>query len=168
MSKFYPDVYGKIKNEADEYLKVYGKDDKATPAKLTALVKAFIEKCSADYPFYITIDVILSKEMKQFFSNYSLKPVGTVYKVEPKNSAYDPEAGTNMLNVQFRKFEPDNKQKSSMFNVIPGMFYETAYYHYNNKNFDLSLKFLDKALDFNPGFKDALTMKNKIAAERSK
>lgn len=67
--------------------------------------------------------------------------MGTVYKVEPKNSAYDPEAGTNMLNVQFRKFEPDNKQKSSMFNVIPGMFYETAYYHYNNKNFDLSLNF---------------------------
>lgn len=25
MSKFYPDVYGKIKNEADEYLKVYRK-----------------------------------------------------------------------------------------------------------------------------------------------
>ncbi len=73
-----------------------------------------------------------------------------------------------MLNVQFRKFEPDNKQKSSMYNVIPGMYFETAYYHYNNKNFDLSLKLLDKALEFNPGFKDALNLKTKIAAERIK
>ncbi len=166
MSRYYPDVYENIKTEAEDYIRSYSNDEKQAAVKLTALVRAFIEKCSVKFPFYVTIDVILSKEMKQFFANNSLKPSGTVYRVEPKNSVFDPDAGSNMLNSVYRKFEPDNKQKSSMYNVIPGMYFETAYYHYNNKNFDLSLKLLDKALEFNPGFKDAQNLKSKITAER--
>jgi tetratricopeptide (TPR) repeat protein len=50
--------------------------------------------------------------------------------------------------------------------MIPGMLFETGYYHYNNKNFELSLKFLDKALEFDPTFRDALNLKSKIASQK--
>ncbi len=168
ISKYYPDVYENIKPEADEYLKVYDKDEKIIVPKLTALVKAFIDKCSAKFPVYFTIDMVFNKEMKQFFANYILKPTGFVYKIEPKNSPYDNSAGVNTLNSTFRKFEPISKHKATMFKVIPGMYFETAYYHYNNKNIELSLKFIDKALEFDPAFTDALKLKSKITSELKK
>ena len=166
ISKYYPDVYENIKTEAEEYISAYDKDDKSKSLKLTALVKVFIDKCSAECPFYITIDMVLSKEMKQFFTNFTLKPEGMVYKLEPKNSDYDPQAGINILSYNIRKFEPNSKHKNTLYKVIPGMYFETAYYHYNNNNFDLSLKFLDKALEFDPSFSDALNLKTKIISER--
>lgn len=168
ISKYYPDVYENIKPEADEYLKVYDKDEKIIVPKLTALVKAFIDKCSSKFPVYFTIDMVFNKEMKQFFANYILKPTGFVYKIEPKNSPYDNSAGVNTLNSTFRKFEPISKHKATMFKVIPGMYFETAYYHYNNKNIELSLKFIDKALEFDPAFTDALKLKSKITSELKK
>jgi tetratricopeptide (TPR) repeat protein len=162
ITKFYPELYESIKPEAEEYLKVYDQNEKMKAPKLSALVGAFVDKCFLKYPLYITIDFFLGRETKQFFENYSLKPVGFLYKVEAKNSLYDPNAGANTLNHSFRKFEPDNTQKRNLHKVIPGMYFETAYYHYNNKNFEVSLKFLDKALEFDPAFRDALNLKRKI------
>ncbi|NOS84197.1 MAG: DUF2723 domain-containing protein [Ignavibacteria bacterium] len=163
ISKFYPELYESIKPEAEEYLKVFGQNEKIKELKLTALVGAFINKCFEKYPLYLTIDFVLGKETKQFVENYTLKPVGLLYKVESKNSLYDPAAGANTLKYSFRKFEPDNTQKRNLHKVIPGMYFETAYYHYNNKNFEVSLKFLDKALEFDPAFRDALNLKRKIS-----
>lgn len=163
ISKFYPELYESIKTEADEYLKVYGQNEKIKAPKLSALVGAFVDKCFQKYPLYVTIDFYLGRETKQFLENYTLKPIGLLYKIESETAPYDPAAGLNSLNYSFRKFEPDNTQKRNLHKVIPGMYFETAYYHYNNKNFEVSLKFLDKALEFDPAFRDALNLKRKIS-----
>ncbi|HRE11693.1 MAG TPA: hypothetical protein PLN22_12835, partial [Ignavibacteria bacterium] len=78
----------------------------------------------------------------------------------------DINAGSGALNGKFRKFEPNSTHKRNLYKVIPGMLFETGYYHYNNKNYELSLKFLDKALEFDPAFRDALNLKAKITQER--
>ncbi|HMQ79392.1 MAG TPA: DUF2723 domain-containing protein [Ignavibacteria bacterium] len=165
ISKFYPDLYEGIRPQADEYLKVYGQSDKVKAPKLTALVGAFIEKCFAGFPLYITVDLVLAKETKQFVDKYAMKPVGLLYRVESKGSPYDPNAGVNALDLRYRKIEPKSPQEIHLLRVIPGMYFETAYYHYNNKNFEVSLKFLDKALEIDPGFRDALNLKKKISTE---
>ena len=94
-----------------------------------------------------------------------MKPVGLLYKAEPKGSPYDPNAGANTLDLKYRKIEPNTSQKNQLQKVIPGMYFETAYYHYNNKNFQVSLKFLDKALEVDPNFRDAMNLKKKIENE---
>lgn len=165
ISKFYPGLYEKIRPEADEYLKVYEQSEKVKSPKLAALVGKFIDMCFADYPLYITIDLLLAKETKPFVDKYLMKPAGLLYRVEPKGREYDPNSGVNTLNFTFRKIEPNSPQKIHLMRVIPGMFFETAYYHYNNKNFELSLKFLDKALEIDPNFRDAVNLKRKIATE---
>lgn len=165
ISKFYPDLYEGIRPQAEEYLKVYGQSDKVKAPKLAALVGAFIEKCFTGYPLYITVDLVLAKETKQFVDRYAMKPVGLLYKIESKGSPYDPNAGANALDFKYRKIEPNTPQKIQLQRVIPGMYFETAYYHYNNKNFEVSLKFLDKSLEIDPNFKDALNLKRKIATE---
>jgi len=160
--KFYPDIYEGIKQQADEYIAVYGQEEKVKSPKLAALVKAFIESAGKRYPLYITIDLVLSKEMAALLSSYKLSPNGLVYKVEDKNAAYHPDAGISSLGVSFRKFEPSGNYRKNLAKYIPGLYYETAYYHYINKNFDLSLKFLDKSLEFDPGFRDAVNLKSRI------
>jgi len=166
ISKYYPELYGLIKPEAEEYIKVIDESEKMRAPKLTALVNAFIEKVYANYPVFITIDMVLGRETKQFFEKYMLKPDGMLYKMEPKTLPYDVNAGTKQLSDKFRKFEPNSTHKRNLFKVIPGLLFETGYYHYNNKNIELSLKFLDKALEFDPSFRDALNLKAKIQQER--
>lgn len=161
--KFYPDIYEGIKTQADEYIAVYGQDEKIKSPKLAALVKAFIESARKKYPLNITIDLVLSKEMSGLLAAYKLSPNGLVYKVEDKNAAYRSDAGTSSLGVSFRRFEPAGNYRKNLAKYIPGLYYETAYYHYINKNFELSLKFLDKSLEFDPGFRDALNLKTLIA-----
>lgn len=165
LSKYYPDVYSLIKAEAEEYIHSYEAGDKTRELKLSSLITTFISKCSEKYPLYLTIDVILSKEMKQYFVSNNLNANGLVYSVNPKSSAYDPTAGIDVLGFSFRKIDPNSPHKNNMFRVIPGMYFETAYYHYNNKNFELSLKFIDKALEFDPAFRDALNLKRVIATQ---
>ncbi len=165
ISKFYPDLYEKIRPEAGEYLKVYEQNEKVKAPKLSALVGAFLDRCYSDFPLYITIDLFLAKEMKQFVDKYTMKPAGLLYRITAKNSPYDPAAGLNTLGFSYRKIDPNTPQKSHVFKVIPGMYFETAYYHYNNKNFEVSLKFLDKALEVDPNFRDALNLKRKISTE---
>ncbi len=163
ISKFYPELYEGIRPQAEEYLKVYGQSDKVKAPKLAALVSAFIEKCFTAYPLYITVDFVLAKETKQFVDKYAMKPVGLLYKVESKGNLYDPNAGINALDLKYRKIEPNTAQKNQLQKIIPGMYFETAYYHYNNKNFEVSLKFLDKALEIDRDFRDALNLKRKIS-----
>jgi len=165
IEKFYPDIYSTIKPEADEYLKVYNQSEKIKSPKLTALVSAFLDKNYLRYPVYITIDLLLGRETKMFLDNYFVKQDGLLFRLEPKNTVYDPSAGVNTLNYTFRKFEPDTKQKANMFKVIPGMYFETAYYHYNNRNFELSLKFINKALEYDPTFRDALNLRSRISQQ---
>lgn len=165
IEKFYPDIYSSIKPEADEYMKVYNQPEKIKSPKLSALVAAFLDKNYLRYPVYITIDLLLGRETKIFLDNFYVKQDGLLFRLEPKNSPYDPEAGINSLNLSFKKFEPDTKQKANMFKVIPGMYFETAYYHYNNKNFELSLKFINKALEFDPSFMDALNLRTRISQQ---
>ncbi len=163
VSKFYPDIYEGIKTQAEEYIAVYGQDEKVKSPKLAALVKAFIESARKKYQLNITIDLVLSKEMSAFLAPYKLSPNGLIYKVEDKNAAYRSDAGTSSLGVSFRRFEPTGNYRKNLAKYIPGLYYETAYYHYINKNFELSLKFLDKSLEFDPGFRDALNLKTLIA-----
>ncbi len=165
ISKYYPDVYSLIKNEAEEYIHSYEAKEKTREIKLSSLITVFISKCVEKYPLYLTIDVILSKEMKQYFVNNNLNASGLLYSVNPKSTAYDPTAGIDALGYPFRKFDPNSSHKKNMFSVIPGMYFESAYYHYNNKNFELSLKFIDKALDFDPTFRDALNLKRVITTQ---
>ena len=167
ISKYYPDIYELIKPEAEEYIKVYDENEKVRAPKLTALVGAFIDKVYSKFPVLVTIDLVLGRETKQFLDKYYLKPDGMLYKMEPKTLQYDMNAGTRLLNEKFSRFEPNTSHERNLFKVIPGMMFETGYYHYNNKNYDLSLKFLDKALEFDPAFRDALNLKAKITQERN-
>jgi hypothetical protein len=166
VQKYYPDIYEGIKSQADEYLAVYEQDEKVKSPRLAALVKAFIESARKKYPLFITIDLVLSKEMSPILNTYKLDPAGLVYKVDDKNSAYDPSAGILSLAMKFDRFEPTGNYKKNLAKYIPGLYYETAYYHYINKNFELSLKFLEKSLEFDPAFRDALSLRTQIQSKR--
>ena len=167
ISKYYPEIYEMIKPEAEEYIKVYDDNEKVRAPKLTALVGVFFEKVYSRFPVFVTIDLVLGRETKQFLDKYFLKPDGMLYKMEPKTLQYDASSGTKMLADKFRKLEPNSTHEKNIFKVIPGMMFENGYYHYNNKNYDLSLKFLDKALEFDPSFRDALNLKAKMQQERN-
>lgn len=161
--KFYPDIYEGFKPQAEEYIAVYEQDEKIKSPKLAALVKAFLESARKKYTLNLTIDLVLSKEMTSLLAPYKLSPNGLVYKAEEKNALYNSNAGIQSLTVSFRRFEPTGNYRKNLAKYIPGLYYETAYYHYINKNFELSLKFLDKSLEFDPGFRDALNLKALIA-----
>lgn len=166
IKKFHPEIYSLIQKEADDYIRVISAEPKQKAPQLSALVAAIINNTAGKFPLFISVDLILEKEMKPYLSNLRLVPVGTVYRVEPPNAAYDVNAGVNTLGNTYRKFEPDNKQKNLVFRTVPGMYYETAYYHYNNKNFELSLKFLNKALEIDPKFNDAIKLKSMLPKQQ--
>lgn len=166
IKKYHPELYEGVKNEAEEYIKVIDQDTRVKTPKLSALVTAFINFSENKFPLFVTVDAVVAKEMKPFFDKFKLVPSGFLYRVEPKNSPYDPNAGNYIINESFTKFKPNTDQKKVVFNTIPGMIFETANYHYINKNFELSLKLLNKALEFNPDFKDALYLKNSILQQK--
>jgi tetratricopeptide (TPR) repeat protein len=165
LKKHYPDVYEVFKPEAEEYIKTYNIEDKNHSSRLMSLVKGFFEKSIKWFPVYLTVDCLISKEMAAFISAYSAEPDGLVYRLKEKNAAYNPDAGKLSLDAVFRKYEPLGFHKNKMFVSTPGVYYETAFYHYKNKNFQASMKFIDKALELNSGFRDALTLKNQINNE---
>ncbi|MCI0449956.1 MAG: DUF2723 domain-containing protein [Chlorobi bacterium] len=166
IKKYYPDVYENIKTEAEEYVRFYSGDEKSRVLKLTALVKAFLNKNYGKFPVYLTVDFIVSKDLKKFLTGYYLQPDGLVYKLREPNAQYDSSTGIRSLNAPFRKYEPIGYHKNKMYISTPGVLFETAYYHYSNKNFDLAEKFLDKVLELNSGFTEAVNLKNKIFSER--
>jgi len=165
IEKYYPELYKNIKAEAEAYISVSGQNEKVKAPKLTALVAAFIDNNITGFPVYVTVDMTVRKEISQFLGKYTAKPVGLVYKLEPKNAVYDETAGVNTLDYNFRNIAPKSKQEINIKKIIPGMYFETANYHYINKNYELSLKFIDKALGFDSGFTEALNLKNKILSE---
>jgi hypothetical protein len=166
IKKYYPDVYDVVRPEADEYINSYKGDEKTRVMKLSALVKAVIDKCMKKFPVYLTIDFVLNKDLKKLLAGYTLQPQGLVYKLAEQNAMYDPNAGVASLMAKFRPYEPLGYHKNKMYVATPGMYYETAAYHYMNKNPDLALKFLDKTLELNSSFGDAAKLKSKILSER--
>ena len=100
--------------------------------------------------------------MKEIVSDYMCVPDGLVYRVKDKKSAYDPASGLKSLDYVIRKYEPVGYHKNRMYVSTSGLYYDNAAYHYSNKNPELALKFLDKALELNTGMKDAISLKNKI------
>jgi hypothetical protein len=166
IKKFYPDVYESIETEAEEYVKFYNADEKSRAAKLTALVRAFLDKNLGRFPVYLTVDFIVSKDLKKFLTGYQLQPDGLVYKLKESNAQYDSTAGLLSLNSVFRRYEPIGYHKNKMYISTPGVLFETAYYHYTNKNYELAEKFLDKVIDLNPGFSEAINLKSKILSQR--
>ena len=167
IKKYYPDVYAGIKTEAEDYMNSYN-DSKASPPKLIALVKAVMDKSMLSFPVYATFDFIVSKDMSKFLTNYMIIPEGLVYRLREKNAGYDSNAGISTLNASFRKYEPNGYHKNRIFVSTPGVYYETAFYHYQNRNPDIAIKFLDKALSLNNSFKEAVNLKNKIISEQNK
>jgi hypothetical protein len=166
IEKYFPELYKNIKTEAEAYMNISEQDERVKAPKLTTLVGAFIDRNFNEFPVYITVDMTVRKEINQFLGKYFLKPAGLLYKLEPKNAAYDKDAGVNTLEYDFRKIDPNTKQSQYIAKVLPGMYFETANYHFNNKNFELSLKFVDKALSFDSEFTEALNLRNRILNER--
>jgi len=168
IKKYYPDVYVNIQTEADEYIKTYNVGDKNHSDRLTSFVKVFFNKIIVKFPLYLTFDCLLSKEMSIFLSSYDTEPDGLIYRLKEKGAVYNPDAGKLSLNSVFRKYEPIGFHKNKMYVSTPGVYYETAYYHFKNINYNTSLKFLEKALELNGNFKDAVTLKNQIIKETRK
>jgi hypothetical protein len=168
IKKYYPDVYQNFSSDAEEYIRTYNFEDIEHPARLTKMVKAFFDKNISKFPIYLTVDCLLSKDMSTFLAAYYPEPDGLVYRLREKNSPYNPEAGKLSLNAVFRKYEPVGYHKNKMYVSTPGVFYETAFYHYKNKNYGTSMKFIEKALELNSSFKDALNLKNQIINETRK
>ncbi len=168
IKKYYPDVYENCKEDIDGYLTSGASDanERMHAAKLASLVKAFITKNFAKFPFYMTFDFAYSKEMKPLISEYGIQPAGLVYKLVNKNSGHDQTAGLNSLQAEFRKYEPDTQEKEKVNISTAGVYYDNAVYHATNKNSVLSMKFLDKALDLRSDFKEALTLKNQLLKEK--
>ncbi len=165
IKKYYLDVYSSCKEEIDGYITSQG-DEKARVTRLASLVKAFITKNFAKFPFYMTFDFAYSKEMKPLISEYGIQPSGLVYKLVNKNSVYDRTAGLNSLQAEFRKYERGTQEKEKVNLSTAGVYYDNAVYHATNKNPLLALRFLDKALDLRSDFKEALTLKNQLLKEK--
>jgi hypothetical protein len=166
IKKYYPDLYDGIKTEAEDYVKSYDNDDKQKGAKLITLVRTFIEKNFGKFPVYLTVDFLVSKDAKMFYGNLVPSPDGLVYRLKTQNLPYDEDAGVKSLDVNFRNYKPEGYHKNRANILTAGVLYETAYYHYKNNNPETALKFIEKTLSINNGFKDALNLKNKILSER--
>ncbi len=167
IKKYYPDVYANIKNEAEEYSKNIDSDDNIRLAKLTSLVEAFFKHNISGFPLYATFDLVYAKDMKDIISGYMGIPDGLVYRIKPRNTVYDPAAGSKSLDYKFRKYDPEGYHKNRMFVATSGLYYDNAAYHYSNKNPEQALRFLDKALELNSGMQDALNLKNRILKEKN-
>ncbi len=161
IKKYYPDVYETCKEEIDGYISSDG-NEKLQNAKLSALVKEFIAKIFANFPVYMTYDFAYSKEIKPVLSGYSIQPAGLVYKLADKNSPYNSEAGVKSLESKFRPYLPDTKEKEKVYISTAGVYYDNADYHFKRNNPSVALKFIDKALEINPNFKEAIALKNQI------
>lgn len=166
IKKYHPAVYQNCSKEIDDYIRSFGGDEKSRVMSLNSLVKAFITRNFAVFPVYVTIDLMINKELKPVLSEYNAKPCGLFFKLTAKNEAYDSTAGAPSLNNTFRQFiNIDSKEMKKAITSVEGMYYETAYYHYRNNNSELALKFLDKSLSFDKFFPDAVNLKNKILSE---
>ncbi len=161
IKKYYPDIYENCKPEIESYLPAIGNESTA-PSKLSALVKAFIVKNNAKYPFYMTYDFAYSKEIRQLITDYLIIPDGFLYRLVNKNAPYDSTAGMNSLDMKFRKYEPDTDEKEKTYIFTAGVYYDNAVYHNNHKNSRLALKFLDKAIELRSDFKEAAALKSQI------
>lgn len=167
INNHYPETFNLFNQQANEFLSNYNQPDKIKNTYFTSLINSFIENVSKHYPLFVTIDVITAKEVKPFFQNYKLIPYGLLFKVQPNNADYDPTAGINVLNMNFRKFKPKSSAENKLHKLIPGMMFETAYYHFNNGNYKLSLQFVEKSLEFDPDFLDSKNLKNKILSTKN-
>jgi hypothetical protein len=167
IKKYYPDVYKNCLAEIEDYIKFENSgDEKSRVIALNTLVKSVFRKTLNDFPVYVSIDVILSKEMKPFLSGLDFTPYGLVYKVSEKQQGYISSAGVESLNSNFRAYSTNDREKQKVNNIVSGMYYETANYHYKNGDSDLALKFLDKSISINSTIADAVNLKNKILSEQ--
>jgi hypothetical protein len=163
IKKYYPDVYKTCSTEIEDYIKSYNSgDNKSTVIGLNNLIKTFILRNSKSFPVYLSVDVILNKEIKSLLAEADFIPNGLSYRVREKSPPYDKSAGVETLNYVYRPYSTDTPDKQKINSLTAGMYFETGYYHYINKNTELALKFADKSLSVNSGFKDALNLKNKI------
>ncbi|MCX7878819.1 MAG: DUF2723 domain-containing protein [Ignavibacteria bacterium] len=166
IEKYYPDIYALVRTEAEEYISVYDRDERIRVQKLSVLVEKFIYKISEKYPLYFTADFTFDKDIQPFLKKINMIPDGLVYRNVPANYGYDSNAGIRFLDFQIRRSDTESFHKRKLYNIIPGMYYETAYYHYKNGNPETAMRFLEKSLSVNPDFPDAVRLKNKIITER--
>jgi len=165
IKKYYPDVYSGCKNEIEQYLNVFEADEKTRAVRLNNLVKAFINNNFTRFPIFVTYDLAYNKEMKPFLTNYNIQPQGLIYRLRSKTEGYDNSAGVSSLNCVFRPYKPNTKEKEKMYVAAAGLYYDNAVYHYQNKNFLLAVRFLDKAIELKGDYTEAITLKNKILKE---
>jgi hypothetical protein len=162
IKKYYPEVYSTCSKEIEEYIKVFQVGERTRIVKLNNLVKAFINYNFAKFPVYVTYDFAYNKEMKPFLANFNIQPQGLVYRLRGKNEEYDNTAGVSSLSSAFRSYKPNSKEKEKMHIATAGLYYDNAMYHYQNKNYLLAIRFLDKAIEMKGDYKDAINLKNKI------
>jgi hypothetical protein len=162
IKRYYPEVYSTCSKEIEEYIKVFQVGERTRIVKLNNLVKAFINYNFAKFPVYVTYDFAYNKEMKPFLANFNIQPQGLVYRLRGKNEEYDNTAGVSSLSSAFRSYKPNSKEKEKMHIATAGLYYDNAMYHYQNKNYLLAIRFLDKAIEMKGDYKDAINLKNKI------
>ena len=161
IKKYYPDVYEDCKTEINEYINAY--DDENTHAvRLSNLVRAFIKNNFGKFSIFMTFDFVYNKEIRPLISDYLIQPAGLVYKLTAKNSPYDSTAGVNSLQTEFRKYDPDTKDKEKMYISTAGLYFDDGTYHFKHRNYTLALKFLDKAIELRSNFNEAINLKNQI------
>lgn len=170
IKKYYPDVYENIKSEIEDYKKFYSpQGNNASSQALAILVKGFFAKNLNKFPVYCTYDLVYSNEIKSLLGgSYQFQPDGLVYRVKGNENGYDSTAGEKALGLNFRKFIPNDKEENKMIGAVSGLYYDNAMYHYQNKNYNLAVRFLDKALEIKNDFVEAMNLKNKILKENLK
>ena len=167
IKKYYPDVYKNCSVEIEDYIKADNAgDENQRVMKLNILVKSFFAKCFQSFPVYVSIDILLNKDMKTMISGFTFIPFGLAYRMVNKQDGYYQNAGVESLNAVFRAYKTGNTEKTKVNNITAGMYYETANYHYTNKNNTLALRFLDKSISINGTMPDALNLKKKILSEQ--
>ncbi len=164
IKKYYPDVYENCRRDFDEYISTV-ENGTASPQKLNLLVRNFISKNFAEFPFYMTYDFMYSKEIKPMIANYRSVPDGLVYRLRDTNTEFDSTSGLKSLMFSFREFAPDTKEKERVYISLAGIYYDNAEYHFKNKNLLAALEFADKSISINPNFREAAALRNRILKE---
>jgi hypothetical protein len=160
LNALYPDLMKKSQVEIEAFLLELFKFEHDVPYsyeiiehRYASIIRSFIEKNIDERPLYVTPEV-----EPQYLQGFEKIPTGLCYRlVKPKTS----------IPVKYYSFKYNMAEKPDKNVDLLNEMYTKAYeinvvYQMQLKNFDLAIKYLDRAVEINQGDADIISKRNYV------